>query len=223
MQSNGRDRKHQRWRLRSWGRDFEGRMLTVSWAGGKVREKKERGPGEKKGKEGKWNWTEGKHTDPRRRAGRCLLKRSLEGKKKIPDRNVCWGSPCRRKSGQFAFYRKKKIQILEWWLIIDKLLLRKSLLEAEPFSVRGECIITLLSPNVAQTVSLCGNQICSHLCTISNLRHPKDMGRRMPTACQWKPLHITFAFLNQTSISMRSTLGLPMAWQESSPPWRHAL
>lgn len=33
----------------------------------------------------------------------ALVKRSLEGKKKIPDSNVCWSSSRRRKPGQFCF------------------------------------------------------------------------------------------------------------------------
>lgn len=45
--------------------------------------------------------------------------------------------PPEENQDNFAFYRKKKFQILEWWLIIGKFLLRKPLLEAEPFSVRG--------------------------------------------------------------------------------------
>lgn len=112
---------------------------------------------------------------------------------------------------------KKKFQILEWWLIIGKFLLRKSLLEAEPFSVRGECIITLLSPSVADRFTVWKSN------TLSPLHHfqspvPKGHGTQNANSFPMKVITYNICVLKSPSISMRSTLGFPMVWQEYSPP-----
>lgn len=125
--------------------------------------------------------------------------------------------PAEENQHNFAFYRKKKFQILEWWLIIGKFLLRKSLLEAEPFSVRGECIITLLSPSVADRFTVWKSN------TLSPLHHfqspvPKGHGTQNANSFPMKVITYNICVLKSPSISMRSTLGFPMVWQEYSPP-----
>lgn len=147
----------------------------------------------------------------------CLNGVWRKKKKRFQTAMSAGAHPAEENQDNFAFYRKKKFQILEWWLIIGKFLLRKSLLEAEPFSVRGECIITLLSPSVADRFTVWKSS------TLSPLYHfqspvPKGHGMQNANSFPMKAMTYNICVLKSPSISMRSTLGFPMVWQESSPP-----